>query len=154
MDVISPLFELFFVGSNSFLSICSCQCANFSNRSYRAEEVRFELATPRLTATSLDVWFLSYLIGEINGCFAPLPQPKHNSQSRAPKPRSLLAHYVLPQHYNFHAHKQACVPENHTASVYFKKIRQPPTLPCRLQQSTIGRLSLNRRVRDGNGCYP
>ena len=33
-------------------------------------------------------------------------------------------------------------------------IRQPPALPCRLQHSTIGRLSLNRRVRDGNGCFP
>ena len=31
---------------------------------------------------------------------------------------------------------------------------QPPTLPCRLQQSTIGRLGLNRRVQDGNGCVP
>ena len=31
---------------------------------------------------------------------------------------------------------------------------QPPTLPCRLQQSTIGRLGLNRRVRDGNRCFP
>ena len=43
--------------------------------------------------------------------------------------------------------------ENSSLLVY-KTIRQPPTLPCRLQQSTIGRLSLNRRVRDGNGCYP
>ena len=33
-------------------------------------------------------------------------------------------------------------------------IRRPPTLPCRLQHSTIGRLGLNHRVRDGNGCYP
>ena len=33
-------------------------------------------------------------------------------------------------------------------------IWQPPTLPCRLQHSTIGRLSLNRRVRDENGCVP
>ena len=33
-------------------------------------------------------------------------------------------------------------------------IRHPPTLPCRLQHSTIGRLGLNRRVRDGNGCVP
>ena len=31
---------------------------------------------------------------------------------------------------------------------------QPPALPHRLQCSTIGRLSLNRRVRDGNGCFP
>ena len=33
-------------------------------------------------------------------------------------------------------------------------IWQPPTFPCRLQQSIIGRLSLNHRVRDENGCYP
>ena len=33
-------------------------------------------------------------------------------------------------------------------------IRQPPALPYRLQHSTIGRLGLNHRVRDGNGCYP
>ena len=33
-------------------------------------------------------------------------------------------------------------------------IWQPPALPCRLQHSTIGRLGLNRRVRDGNGCVP
>ena len=33
-------------------------------------------------------------------------------------------------------------------------IWQPPTLPHRLQCSTIGRLSLNHRVRDENGCFP
>ena len=33
-------------------------------------------------------------------------------------------------------------------------IWQPPTLPRRLQRSTIGRLGLNLRVRDGNGCLP
>ena len=33
-------------------------------------------------------------------------------------------------------------------------IWQPPALPHRLQCSTIGRLSLNLRVRDGNGCVP
>ena len=32
--------------------------------------------------------------------------------------------------------------------------RQPPALPHRLQCSTIGRLRLNRRVRDGYGCFP
>ena len=38
---------------------------------------------------------------------------------------------------------------------YFSnRIRHPPALPCRLQHSTIGRLRLNRRVRDGNGCVP
>ena len=36
----------------------------------------------------------------------------------------------------------------------FFLIWQPPTLPHRLQCSTIGRLRLNRRVRDGNGCFP
>ena len=33
-------------------------------------------------------------------------------------------------------------------------IWQPPALPHRLQCSTIGRLGLNLRVRDGNGCVP
>ena len=33
-------------------------------------------------------------------------------------------------------------------------LRQPPGLPRRLQRSTFGRLRLNRRVRDGNGCDP
>ena len=33
-------------------------------------------------------------------------------------------------------------------------IWHPPALPCRLQHSTIGRLGLNHRVRDGNGCVP
>ena len=37
---------------------------------------------------------------------------------------------------------------------YFFLIRQPPALPHRLQCSTIGRLGLNHRVRDGNGCVP
>ena len=37
---------------------------------------------------------------------------------------------------------------------FLKRIRQPPTLPHRHQCSTIGRLGLNHRVRDGNGCYP
>ena len=43
----------------------------------------------------------------------------------------------------------------HSESVFFlKKIWQPPALPCRHQHSTIGRLGLNHRVRDGNGCFP
>ena len=33
-------------------------------------------------------------------------------------------------------------------------IWRPPTLPYRHQYSTIGRLRLNHRVRDGNGCVP
>ena len=37
---------------------------------------------------------------------------------------------------------------------YFFKNRQPPILPHRYQCSIFGRMSLNRRVRDGNGCYP
>ena len=35
-----------------------------------------------------------------------------------------------------------------------KKIRQPPIFPGRLQPSIVGRISLNLRVRDGNGCDP
>ena len=37
---------------------------------------------------------------------------------------------------------------------YQSLIRHPPTLPHRRQCSTIGRLGLNHRVRDGNGCFP
>ena len=33
-------------------------------------------------------------------------------------------------------------------------IWQPPTLPCRLQHSTLGRPGLNLRVRDVDGCFP
>ena len=38
--------------------------------------------------------------------------------------------------------------------VPLKGSRQPPALPHRLQCSTIGRLGLNHRVRDENGCLP
>ena len=34
------------------------------------------------------------------------------------------------------------------------KFRRPPALPYRRQHSTIGRLRLNCRVRDGNECVP
>ena len=37
---------------------------------------------------------------------------------------------------------------------YAPIIWQPPALPYRLQHSTIGRLGLNHRVRDENGCVP
>ena len=33
-------------------------------------------------------------------------------------------------------------------------IWQPPTFPYRLQYSIIGRLRLNLRVRDVDGCFP
>ena len=33
-------------------------------------------------------------------------------------------------------------------------IWQPPTFPYRRQYSIIGRLSLNHRVRDVDGCFP
>ena len=38
--------------------------------------------------------------------------------------------------------------------LFFWGSRQPPAFPCRLQHSIIGRFSLNRRVRDGYGCFP
>ena len=37
---------------------------------------------------------------------------------------------------------------------FFLLFWQPPALPHRLQCSTIGRLSLNSRVRDGYACLP
>ena len=41
-----------------------------------------------------------------------------------------------------------------SASVFLFLNWRPPTLPHRLQCSTIGRSGLNHRVRDGNGCCP
>ena len=38
--------------------------------------------------------------------------------------------------------------------IILKFNRQPPAFPDRLQPSIIGRLGLNHRVRDGNGCDP
>ena len=38
--------------------------------------------------------------------------------------------------------------------IKFLIVWQPPALPHRLQCSTIGRLRLNHRVRDGYGCVP
>ena len=39
--------------------------------------------------------------------------------------------------------------------VYFFQInRLPPILPHRYQCRIVGRMRLNRRVRDGNGCFP
>ena len=37
---------------------------------------------------------------------------------------------------------------------FSKKEWRPPMFPHRYQCSIFGRSSLNRRVRDGNGCYP
>ena len=41
-----------------------------------------------------------------------------------------------------------------TDKLFFFKIWRPPAFPHRLQCSIIGRLGLNHRVRDGNGCCP
>ena len=52
---------------------------------------------------------------------------------------------------------QACLHTLYKTSsrmVFLNRFRHPPALPCRLQHSTIGRLGLNLRVRDGNGCDP
>ena len=38
--------------------------------------------------------------------------------------------------------------------VAFLVIRQPPTFPHSRPCSILGRIGLNHRVRDGNGCFP
>ena len=50
--------------------------------------------------------------------------------------------------------KTFLLPDHQSNAVYFILIWQPPTFPYRLQYSIIGRLGLNHRVRDGNGCFP
>ena len=37
---------------------------------------------------------------------------------------------------------------------YYLVDRQPPTFPHSRPCSILGRISLNHRVRDGNGCFP
>ena len=49
------------------------------------------------------------------------------------------------------SYKPAPMPD---ALALLERIRQPPALPYRRQYSTIGRLGLNHRVRDGYGCIP
>ena len=58
----------------------------------------------------------------------------------------LLARQVLSQ--------LSYTPRNFNVNWFIFLIWQPPTLPCRLQHSTLGRLSLNLRVRDVYGCFP
>ena len=65
----------------------------------------------------------------------------------------LLARQVLSQLSYAPVVLSSFISQSLTASLSFL-IRQPPALPHRLQCSTIGRLSLNLRVRDGNGCVP
>ena len=50
--------------------------------------------------------------------------------------------------------RQLLLTERFVSFQIFKEIWQPPALPYRLQYSTIGRLGLNHRVRDENGCFP
>ena len=64
-------------------------------------------------------------------------QCKHSGDKGIRTPDPLLARQVLSQ-----------------LSYIPGVIWHPPALPCRLQHSTIGRLGLNRRVRDGYGCLP
>ena len=64
-------------------------------------------------------------------------QCKHSGDKGIRTPDPLLARQVLSQ-----------------LSYIPGAIWHPPALPCRLQHSTIGRLSLNCRVRDGYACFP
>ena len=73
----------------------------------------------------------SLLIGLTN----PSPQPECSSSVHSDLSVSILKY-------------------NRINPLFLFLFRQPPTLPHRLQCSTIGRPGLNHRVRDGNGCVP
>ena len=79
--------------------------------------------------------FNLYSICSFQGTFRKLSFPSGDGEIRTHDP--LLARQVLSQ-----------------LSYTPIWIWHPPIFPCRLQHSIFGRLSLNRRVRDGNGCYP
>ena len=54
----------------------------------------------------------------------------------------------------FKVHRMSPFPFRSLSERSQKETGQPPALPCRPQHSTIGRLRLNHRVRDGYGCFP
>ena len=54
----------------------------------------------------------------------------------------------------FKVHRMSPFPFRSLSERSQKETGQPPALPCRPQHSTIGRLGLNHRVRDGYGCFP
>ena len=82
------------------------------------------------------LYALSYVVFKVQlHFFRHLSMPSGDEGIRTPDP--LLARQVLSQ-------------LSYTPILFW----QPPALPCRLQHSTIGRLSLNLRVRDENGCVP
>ena len=100
--------------------------------------------------------FLS-VIRNLKPCLKPLITGKtsyHNSTSLliglTPVPQSSSLTVLFPTELTYRClflYEQA-------THLFFSLIRRPPALPHRLQCSTIGRLGLNRRVRDGNGCVP
>ena len=92
-------------------------------------------------------FFSSYITGKTS---------YYNSSSRLIRVSIGLIDYLLaPPCFRQGSLSNACVYiQQMFPSVLFFLIWRPPALPHRLQCSTIGRLRLNRRVRDGNGCFP
>ena len=97
------------------------------------------------------------VIRNLKPCLKPLITGKtsyHNSTSLliglTPVHRSSPSTVLFPTELTY----QCLFLYEQAPSLFFSLIRRPPALPHRLQCSTIGRLRLNRRVRDGNGCFP
>ena len=91
--------------------------------------------------------FSSYITGKTS---------YYNSSSRLIRVSIGLIDYLLaPPCFRQGSLSNACIYVQQTCVCCFLfLIWRPPALPHRLQCSTIGRLRLNRRVRDGNGCFP
>ena len=78
-----------------------------------------------------------------------------NSSSRLIRVSTgLYDSYLAPSCFRQDSLSNACFIFIRLPACCFLLIWRPPALPHRLQCSTIGRLGLNRRVRDGNGCVP
>ena len=92
-------------------------------------------------------FFSSYITGKTS---------YYNSSSRLIRVSIGLIDYLLaPPCFRQGSLSNACIYVQQTCVCCFLfLIWRPPALPHRLQCSTIGRLRLNRRVRDGNGCFP
>ena len=121
----------------------SYQCVVFNVQSvsywYLVEITRFELVTPCLQGKCSPNWAIPPFIRNLYNLVCILYTMGLNglepSTSRLSGVRSNQLSY-------------------NPLSVFFFLIWQPPTFPHRFQCSIIGRISLNHRVRDGNGCFP
>ena len=129
---------LTFVYQGHLISLIKFTCMQFS---------RYDIDWIFISHIRRKAFFSSYITGKTS---------YYNSSSRLIRVSIGLIDYLLaPPCFRQGSLSNACIYVQQTCVCCFLfLIWRPPALPHRLQCSTIGRLRLNRRVRDGNGCFP